>query len=71
MQLRLDSASVYEALLVQIGQWQLGDHAFDPKSDEIRISYDAGGSGRVAVTVGFELDAEEMAGLLREARPIE
>jgi hypothetical protein len=69
--LRLESRSLYDALLRQLGEWRLDEHEYQPDSDEVRVSYDAGGSGRVAVTVGFELDAEGMERLLREARPIE
>jgi hypothetical protein len=67
--LRLDSTSVFDALVRQVGQWQLSEHVFDPDVDEVRISYDSGGTGRVAVTVGFELDRAQMEEVLRAARP--
>ena len=69
MNLLLDSASVYDALLQQLGPWALQDHAFDTDVDEVHVSYDIGGSGRVALTVGFELTEPEMAKLLSIARP--
>jgi hypothetical protein len=37
--------------------------------DEMHMSYDIGGSGRVALTIGFELTQAQMAGLLQAARP--
>jgi hypothetical protein len=67
--LRLDSASVFAALRDQVGEWVLSRHEFDPRSDEVAVSYDISGSGRVSLTVTFELDREGMARLLREARP--
>lgn len=67
--LRLDSASVFAALREQVGEWRLSEHAFDARSDEVTISYDMAGSGRVALMVSFELDQDAMARLLREARP--
>jgi len=67
--LLLDSASVYDALLQQLGPWALQDHAFDTDVDEVHVSYDIGGSGRIALTLGFELTEAQMAGLLRAARP--
>lgn len=67
--LLLSSASLYRALLTQQGDWRLQDHRFDTDTDEIRISYDVGGSGRLALTVGFELSREEMAALLAAAVP--
>lgn len=67
--LRLDSASVFEALREQIGEWRLTEHEFDPRSDEVSVSYDTAGSGRVALTVSFELDQDGMGRLLQSARP--
>lgn len=69
VQITLDSASVYAALLQQVEDWRLDDHEFDPETDEIRISYDSAGSGRVSVTVSFEFDAEQMGRILTAARP--
>jgi hypothetical protein len=67
--LRLDSASVLAALRDEVGEWRLSDHAFDPRSDEVAMSYDTAGSGRVSLTVTFELDREAMDRLLRAAKP--
>ena len=67
--LRVDSASLFAALTRQVGDFRLEDHAFDTATDELQVSYDSGGSGRVAVTIVFELDESQMARLLREARP--
>ena len=67
--LLLDSASLYDALLQHLGPWTLQDHVFDADTDEVRVSYDIGGSGRVALTLGFELTEAQMAELLRTARP--
>ena len=69
MNLLLDSASLYDALRQHLGPWDLQDHAFDTDVDEVHVSYDIGGSGRIALTLGFELTQEQMAGLLRAARP--
>jgi hypothetical protein len=66
--LKIDSASLFAALNRQIGDFRLADHTFDTGSDELRVSYDSGGTGRVAVTVVFELDEAQMTELLREAR---
>jgi exoribonuclease R len=71
VQLRLDSRSLFEALIRQLGEWRLDQHEYQVDSDEVRMSYDAGGSGRVAVTIGFELDRDGMERLLREAQPID
>lgn len=65
----LGSASLYDALRKQLGGWSLQDHAFDPDMDEVQVSYDVSGSGRVGLTLGFELTAEQMAQLLRDASP--
>lgn len=67
--LKVDSASLFEALNRQVGAFHLADHEFDTAVDELQVSYDSGGSGRVAVTIVFELDEAQMAQLLREARP--
>jgi hypothetical protein len=67
--LRIDSASLFEALTRQVGDFRLSEHAFDTGMDELRVAYDSGGSGRVAVTIVFELDESQMTQLLREARP--
>lgn len=66
---KLDSGSVFEALQHQLGDWRLTDHTFDANVDEVKMSYDSGGSGRVAITIGFELTLEEMARLMAAARP--
>ena len=65
----LDSTSLFEALRRQVGDWSLGEHVFDPAAEELALSYDVGGTGRVALTVAFELDAEQMSRLLQDARP--
>lgn len=67
--LKVDSASLFAALNRQVGEFRLADHEFDTATDELRVSYDSGGSGRVAVTVVFEFDRPQMAQLLRETRP--
>jgi hypothetical protein len=67
--LRLDSASVFDALRDHVGEWRLSEHTFDPQTDEVKISYDTSGSGRVAVTVSFEFDRDAMGRLLQTARP--
>lgn len=67
--LLLSSASLYRALVSQQGDWRLQDHRFDPDVDEVRISYDVGGTGRLALTVAFELSKEQMADLLDRAAP--
>lgn len=67
--LKLDSVSVFEAVREQVGDWRLADHAFNPGVDEIAMSYDSGGSGRVALTLVFELDEAQMAAVLSAARP--
>lgn len=67
--LRLDSESLYEALRAEVGDWRLAEHEFRPEADELRISYDIGGTGRVSLTVGFELDRDQMDRLLRTAHP--
>lgn len=69
--LRLDSASIYDALRDRIGEWRLSEHEFDSEADEVRVSYDTAGSGRVVVSVSFELDRDGMDQLLRAARPAE
>lgn len=68
--LRLDSASLFKALRNRVGNWQLRDHTFSPAADEIKMSYDVGGTGRVALTIAFEFDAQQMAQLLSDARPV-
>jgi hypothetical protein len=65
----LQSASLYEALLRHLGDWRLQDHEFDSEADEVRVSYDVGGSGRIALTLGFELTEAQMAEILRNAVP--
>jgi hypothetical protein len=67
--LTLDSASLFKAFQMQVGDWTLRDHAFDPTADEVHMSYDSAGSGRIAVTVAFELTEAQMAELLRLAQP--
>jgi hypothetical protein len=67
--LKMSSESLFAALLKQIGDFRLAEHSFDVASDELRVSYDAEGSGRVAVTVVFELDAAQMEQVLRDSRP--
>ena len=67
--LKVDSASLFAALNRQIAEFRLADHEFDPAMDELKVSYDSGGSGRVAVTIVFEFDEPQMAQLLRDARP--
>ena len=67
--LKVDSASLFAALNRQVGEVRLGDHEFDPAMDELQVSYDSGGSGRVGVTIVFELDQPEIPQLLREAQP--
>ncbi len=69
VRLKLDSASVFEALRAEVGEWRLSEHDFDPDSDEVRMSYDSGGSGRVAFLTVFELSAEQMDRVLTAARP--
>jgi exoribonuclease R len=66
---KLDSASVFEALRQQLGDWRLAEHSFDVNTDEVRMSYDSGGTGRVAITIGFELTLAEMARLMAAAQP--
>jgi hypothetical protein len=66
--LMLDSAALFTALQAEVGAWRLQDHEFDPQSDELRMVYDRGGTGRVALTVAFELDREQVARLLDAAR---
>ena len=66
---RLDSSSLFAALNRQVGEFRLADHEFNTAMDELHVSTDTGGSGRVAVTVVFEFDATQMAQLLRDARP--
>jgi hypothetical protein len=65
----LESASLYDALRAHLGEWSLQDHVFDPDVDEVRVSYDVSGSGRVGLTLGFELTEAQMAELLRAAAP--
>jgi hypothetical protein len=69
--LKVSSESLFKALLKQIGDLRLAEHAFDIGADELHVSYDNGGSGRVALTVVFELDAQQMEHLLRDSRPSE
>jgi hypothetical protein len=66
--LMLDSASLFTALQREVGAWRLQDHEFDPQSDELRMVYDRGGTGRIALTVAFELDERQMARILDAAR---
>jgi hypothetical protein len=67
--LTLNSASLFEALREELGEWKLSDHTFNPDVDEVIVSYDSGGSGRVGLTIGFELDAAQMARFLDAAKP--
>lgn len=69
--MKFDSLSLFEALREQVGEWRLGEYAFDPAADEMRMSYDSGGSGRVALTVVFELNREQMAQLLQNSAAAE
>jgi hypothetical protein len=64
-----DSSSLFEALRNQLGDWRMNDHRFNSSSDEVRISYDSGGSGRLALTLVFEFDQAEMSRLLAAAGP--
>jgi hypothetical protein len=66
--LMLDSAALFAALQREAGEWRLQDHEFDPQSDELRMVYDRGGTGRIALTVAFELDERQMARILDAAR---
>lgn len=66
--LKVSSESLFTALLNQIGDFRLAEHTFDVGSDELQVSHDPGGSGRVAVTVVFELDAAQMDQVLRDSR---
>jgi exoribonuclease R len=66
--LTYDSNSLFQALRQHLGDWRMNDHAFNSSSDEVRVSYDSGGSGRVAVTFVFELDQAAMERLLSAAR---
>jgi hypothetical protein len=67
--LKVSSASLFRALLDQIGDFKLAEHTFNDASDELQVSYDPGGSGRIAVTVVFELDEVQMEQVLRDSRP--
>ena len=67
--LTLDSASLFHAFQTQVGEWTLRDHVFDPTADEVHMSYDSEGSGRIAVAVAFELTEAQMAEVLKLARP--
>lgn len=69
VRLTLDSGSLFQAVQAEVGEWKLHEHEFDPATDEVHVSYDSIGSGRVAVTIAFEMTAEQMARLLRDARP--
>lgn len=67
--LKIDSGSLFDALRKQLGEWRLSEYRFRPEADEVAMSYDSGGAGRVALTVVFELDELQMARLLQDARP--
>jgi hypothetical protein len=67
--LTYDSSSLFDALRELLGDWRMNEHTFDSSADEIRISHDSGGSGRLALTVVFEFDRAQMARLLGAARP--
>jgi hypothetical protein len=69
--IKYDSASLFSALVQQVGEWKLSDHEFDPDTDEIRVSHDSGGSGRIAITVNFEFDRAGLDAILRTARTAE
>jgi hypothetical protein len=67
--LKLDSGSLFEVLQQQFGEWRLADHRFQPDADELHMTTDTGGGGRISLTIGFELDRAQMEHLLRSARP--
>jgi exoribonuclease R len=69
--LKLDSSSLFEALRDEITEWRLSEHTYNADTDEVRMSYDSGGSGRIALLTVFELDAEQMARVLSAARPVD
>jgi hypothetical protein len=66
--MKVNSRSLFAALLEEIGDFRLAEHTFDVGSDELQVSYDPEGSGRVALTVVFELDAAQMEHLMRSSR---
>lgn len=69
VRLTLDSGSLFQAVQAEFRDWMLEEHRFDPSADEVLMSYDSAGSGRVALTIAFELTAEQMARVLSAARP--
>jgi hypothetical protein len=53
----------------QLGKWRLDQYEFRSGADEVQMSCDHSGSGRVVLTVVFELDKAQMGQLMSAARP--